>query len=306
MNTNCIFITYEQDRYYYVVDSDGTTSEPKYNYTRRHTETHCFTSMDFASEMMYDEYGGGSGGYDYTGGGGGGGGGNHSGNNSPEPKVIEDSLFITSRYKCIYQNLQATSDFVRKIHREFDQNGAICHLVLKVDVLENFIDSENSPSAKTIPPLPNSGIPNQIQIIFNSRHETLYPNIEHAATFIHELAHAYMYLHLMSLSKKNSTINSELVSKNLNEHNYPGLFDYYTRFTKNNQHELMAAHYIALFVEILRGFSSEYTQEEYEALAWGGLEYTRAWEIKFPSKEDKDKIRDIARKIRARGGENCN
>ncbi|WP_373759837.1 hypothetical protein [Bacteroides heparinolyticus] len=61
-DTHCMLVTYEQDRYYYVVDSDGTASEPKYNYTRRSTEILCFTSMDFASEMKYDEHGGGGGG----------------------------------------------------------------------------------------------------------------------------------------------------------------------------------------------------------------------------------------------------
>lgn len=90
-----------------------------------------------------------------------------------------------------------------------------------------------------------------------------------------------------------STIDKGVIQAYLNEHNYPGLFDYYTRYAKDSQHELMAAHYVDIFVEILQEFDPSCPDNICRALAWDGLKDTTAWKQQKFSKETATEMRDI-------------
>ncbi|WP_286384985.1 hypothetical protein [Myroides odoratimimus] len=65
------------------------------------------------------------------------------------------------------------------------------------------------------------------------------------------------------------------VGRELTTKNFPGLFDYYSRYNKEEaQHNLMANSYVDLMVKTLKQYDSSYDNKYYEAIAWGGLEGT--------------------------------
>ena len=64
--------------------------------------------------------------------------------------------------------------------------------------------------------------------------------------------------------------------------NSPGIYDYYTRFIKDWQHEQMAAHYIEIIADGLKEFDDLLTgntksNQFYKDLAWRGLKGTVSW-----------------------------
>lgn len=98
---------------------------------------------------------------------------------------------------------------------------------------------------------------------------------------MHEMIHAEIFRKLLSLASNNGNIDMNLVSQYLNEHNYPGLFDYYVRWTQGNenwQHDMMAAHYVNIMVNFLQQvYGNTYEIDEYKTIVWMGLKGTIAW-----------------------------
>jgi hypothetical protein len=59
---------------------------------------------------------------------------------------------------------------------------------------------------------------------------------------------------------------------NLSETNFPGLLDYYTRYVKQWQHQLMAEHYISIMSSALAKFDNNQSSPQYyKDIAWSGL-----------------------------------
>lgn len=63
-----------------------------------------------------------------------------------------------------------------------------------------------------------------------------------------------------------------------NKENFPGLYDYYSRYTLNTsqlsdpQHQMMAQHYRDIISDAIKEFdNNQHSQEVYDALAWVGL-----------------------------------
>lgn len=167
-------------------------------------------------------------------------------------------------------------------------------------LLKNF-NNEN-PTAQlcmeAVPSLTNSqgqslngstnGQTNPIQVKINASAASQRSDLEVARTIFHELVHAEMWRKIQSIGG----------TTNLSPSNFPGLFDYYSRYLPipdgnggfnfpngTPQHNLMANHYIEMITDALMEFDGEpkenYTiRASYEALAWGGLKETENYIMK--------------------------
>lgn len=94
-------------------------------------------------------------------------------------------------------------------------------------------------------------------------------------------------------------------NQKLSNGDYPGIFDYYSRFGVNGmQHEQMAAHYINTISDILEEFQPGLSQDIYNALAWEGLKNTTAWNSLAQS--EKNAINNIISNYNSGGSESCN
>lgn len=111
---------------------------------------------------------------------------------------------------------------------------------------------------------------------------------------------------MLSLANKKGGIDVSKLNLMLKNGDYPGMFDYYSRFGVNGmQHEQMAAHYVNTISEFLKEFQSGLSQDIYNSLAWTGLKNTIAW--KRLSSAEKQKINKTVQDFeRSIGSENCN
>ena len=102
---------------------------------------------------------------------------------------------------------------------------------------------------------------------------------------------------------------------NLSETNFPGILDYYTRYVKQWQHQLMAEHYINIISSALAKFDNNQSSTQYyKDIAWSGLEgyydsnynivYTTAY--KELSQSDKQRINDSKNHLKQNGKILCN
>ncbi|PTX62694.1 hypothetical protein C8N46_10290 [Kordia periserrulae] len=118
------------------------------------------------------------------------------------------------------------------------------------------------------------------------------PKLAIARTFMHEIIHAEIFRKLLSVAQHPSiqlTQNQVIQLRN----DYPGLYDYYTRWKWNvphgqepsdAQHEAMAQHYRDIIIQALREYDNNMqTDEVYEALSWTGLKATVAWQNLSPT-----------------------
>ena len=122
---------------------------------------------------------------------------------------------------------------------------------------------------------------------------------------VHELIHAEMFRKLLSLSNSNRKIDVFNLNQMLQKGDYPGIFDYYTRFGVNGfQHEQMAAHYRNSIVEILKVFQPGLSNDVYNSLAWIGLHNTDVWNNL--SEREKQRIWQSYSNFDNNGSENCN
>lgn len=193
---------------------------------------------------------------DWNRGGGGGGGGASTAVTSPAPedKIIIDKTFEDNEcVKAIYDKLGGV-DMAKRYLKAFDNQLKAPDLTWK---LESIDSKSNTIVHGQTDPL---GFYNY-EITINKNHID-YP-LEVAGTMLHELIHA-------TLMRWIDSVGRELTTKN-----FPGLFDYYSRYDKEDaQHNLMANSYVDLMVKTLKQYDSSYDNKYYEAIAWGGLEGT--------------------------------
>lgn len=132
-----------------------------------------------------------------------------------------------------------------------------------------------------------------IQIKLSQKSASQHSELEVAKTIFHELIHAEMWRKIQSIGGVN----------NLDSKNFPGLFDYYSRYIPildqnggfsfpngTPQHNLMANHYLNLIADALMEFdgadkNNNDLRSKYIALAWSGLKETEI----FKSKSDLEK-----------------
>ncbi|MET3035540.1 hypothetical protein ABXT08_05535 [Chryseobacterium sp. NRRL B-14859] len=183
-----------------------------------------------------------------------------------------DRVKPTMRFKknvlvnCVYNKAKTSVNFNQYL-KNFDGRFSTAHLIFDLKP----INPANN--AETAPPLGY-----WITITINSNNLNR-PYLDIARTFMHEIIHAEMFRILLSLAPtSNGQINTIELINMLNSHNYPGIYDYFRRFgLMNMQHEQMAAHYINIVKNFLKQIDSSLTNQQYEAIAWQGLQDTERW-----------------------------
>ncbi|AWG24752.1 hypothetical protein [Flavobacterium kingsejongi] len=206
-------------------------------------------------------------------------------------KVIIDKSFKDNECLMgVFTQLGGAPTFQNYL-RNFDSDFSVAHLKLSADS-NFFVNYPQYPSSGAI----TFGTYNYvIEIIMNidpNLESSLinYPKIYTALALIHELIHAEIYRKLSSVegladfNPNNYTPEQwNTFLKNLMP-NFPGLFDYYTRYKNSNstptspQHEQMAQHYRDIIKQTLKNYDNNTHEDNfYEALSWVGLEGTVAW-----------------------------
>jgi hypothetical protein len=215
---------------------------------------------------------------------------------------FDDQVFVDESFKnepclkSVYDQMGKATKF-KEYLQNFEATASVAHLRFKYD--ENF--SANQPNenwsaiAITEPPLAgqnNSNVADyNIEITFNgdinltsSIHNK--PKLIIAVSFIHEIIHAEVFRKMLSAAQQGH-LNTNLYTTqnridyiNSLRNNFEGIYDYYVeRWKPNWGHQQMAQHYIDTIVSALKQYDdNQHTQEQYEAIAWLGLEGTIAWQ----------------------------
>jgi hypothetical protein len=182
-------------------------------------------------------------------------------------KITDDVQIInelTDKAKCVYDKLEKLSSGFKNSIQKFDGEFPVSHLKFK--------ESSNLPSnvnAETSPPS------NFLMTITLNSNNLNRPNLSIARTMIHEVIHAEMFRKILSIIDNGGDLNgltkSQWTSK-LSNGDYPGIFDYYSRYGVNGmQHQQMASHYISTISNYLKDFQPGLSQDIYDSMAWTGL-----------------------------------
>ena len=211
----------------------------------------------------------------------------------------DDQIFneLTGKADCVYKKLESTSTGFKNAIKKFDGEFPVSHLKLEESTnLSSNVNAETSPPASYL-----------ITITLNSNNLNR-PNLSIARTIIHEVIHAEMFRKILSIIDNGGDLNgltrSQWTNK-LSNGDYPGIFDYYSRYGVNGmQHQQMASHYISTISNYLKSFQPGLSQDVYDSMAWTGLKNTTAWNSLSPSK--KTEITNTVNAFNNNGSENCN
>ena len=237
--------------------------------------------------------------------------------------VDEDDLQIinelTGKADCVYDKLTESSTDFKNAIKKFDGDFPVSHLKLIMEDLGNTRGETRAPNGA------GSSPDYVITIAINSNsniHGVNYrPNLMTAKTIAHEVIHAEMFRKLLSVLDNGGNIAGVTRQQFLNvRNNFPGLYDYYKRYsfntsTPNNaQHQAMATHYRQTIADILKDFdNNQHSNQFYMDLSWEGLRYDGTtgnnaiytWTSLPPS--EKERIEDVIENyIEANKNENCN
>lgn len=172
-----------------------------------------------------------------------------------------------------------------EILSNFDEEFSVAHL--KLSASDTLRDLSN---AITIPP--NNYI---IEVVFNTNNLNR-PSLDVARTLIHELIHAEMFRKLMSLIQEPNldNVTRQELTNLLSNGDFPGIYDYYRRYTTNWSHQQMANHYRQTIADMLQEFDNyKHPYDFYMDLAWEGLMYSdiSIWNNKSAS--EKTRIKNV-------------
>ncbi len=180
--------------------------------------------------------------------------------------ILDPSFKNNPCLKGVYDTMIQNSPTANNYLNNFDSSMSVANLI--------FASSNTlSPTSNAVTNPPQNYL---ISITFNSNNLNR-PELSIARTFIHELIHAEIFRKLLSISNHPS-INLTLSELYQNKENFPGLYDYYSRYTLNTtqlsdpQHQMMAQHYRDIISDAIKEFdNNQHTQDIYDALAWVGL-----------------------------------
>ena len=195
----------------------------------------------------------------------------------------QDIIKPTKRFKsnnyvnCIFNKAKTAPNFKQYL-KNFDPDFSVAHLLFDLKPLPNNSEA-NATTAE----------PDRywIEITLNANNLDR-PWLDIARTLMHEIIHAEMYRILLSLaSTSNGQIDKDELDNMLNNHNYPGLYEYYREYRfQDMQHELMAAYYRGIIKNFLKQLDNNITNSQAEAIAWVGLQGTTAWNDLTPAQQN--------------------
>lgn len=224
-------------------------------------------------------------------------------------EILKDPTFEDSKADCIYEKLNTASNTFRELIKKFDGDFPVAHLSLSLgDLADNTRGATNPPEDYII----NITINNDQ----SASGITKRPNLLTAKTLIHEVIHAEMFRKMISLANNNGSIDVGHLETMLQNNDYPGMLDYYTRYGLNNfQHQQMAQHYREIIGRALQEFdtgiavaSNEMPNQLYMDLAWEGLNHSdiEAWKNAI-SQEERDRVDQVIKDyIATHSNEICN
>jgi len=206
-------------------------------------------------------------------------------------KIINN---LTGKAKCVYDKLTNSSTGFSDAIKKFDGEFPVSHLKFSSD--SNM--PSNTKKAHTIPP---TNFVIEIVLNGNSSKDASYqkrPNLMVAKTIIHEVIHAEMWRKILSIINNGGNVNgltAEEWTSKLSNGDYPGIFDYYTRFGVNGfQHPQMAAHYRDVIADALEDFDNNNNSRQfYEDIAWEGLIYRNDPTWNSLSSDEKERIDNV-------------
>ena len=243
-----------------------------------------------------------------------------------ENEYIEDSFFddqiiieLTGKADCVYDKLTESSTDFKNAIKKFDGDFPVSHLKLIMEDLGNTRGETRAPNGAGSSP--DYVITIAIKSNSNIHGVNYRPNLMTAKTIAHEVIHAEMFRKLLSVLDNGGNIAGVTRQQFLNvRNNFPGLYDYYKRYsfntsTPNNaQHQAMATHYRQTIADILKDFdNNQHSNQFYMDLSWEGLRYDGTtgnnaiytWTSLPPS--EKERIEDVIENyIEANKNENCN
>ena len=200
---------------------------------------------------------------------------------SPHPRdVIPLTEFKVSRAGCVYRKIGSAYSFQTLI-QDYQYNNYTVNLTFTVGQTNNSANAETTSS----PPF------NDVTITIDEDYiDSDARTIELARTLYHEAIHA----HILSFLRKLGGYN------HLSPNNFPSLYDTYVDRVSTGssdpasdaQHDYMAQRYIDLIAKGVQQFdvrnknNLEVTLDHYRALAWVGLQDTRAWNNKGQTEKD--------------------
>ena len=239
-----------------------------------------------------------------------GGSGSSGGSSSSHPKeIIQSTSFIGTKIACVFGKMSRTNT-LKTYLQKFDGSFSVANLILKTD------DLEAVERALTSPPLGTGTSPNYaITIRFNNDNSSSgynqRPTLLNAKTIIHEMIHAELYRKLMSVAQSGNlntdqwTRQQQIAYVEGIRENFPGIYDYYTRYVKNWQHAQMATHYRETIAGALQEFDNkQHSWQFYMDLAWEGLRYnTPSWNSL--SSTEKSRIDSVINNYRKTGSRSC-
>ncbi|MDG1697585.1 MAG: hypothetical protein P8H93_01565 [Polaribacter sp.] len=195
--------------------------------------------------------------------------------------ILDSDLKDNDCLYSVYTEMGKAPTFANYLNN-FDEDMSVANLKLTSSTT-----LPNSTNAQTSAPQ------NYLITITFNENNLDRPKLCIARTFIHEMIHAEIFRKLLSVAQHPSIQldQNQLIQL---RNDYPGLYDYYTRW-KNNvpnginltspQHQVMATHYRGIIIEALKEYDNTKSDEIYEALSWVGLQNTIAWNNLSPNEQ---------------------
>lgn len=208
-----------------------------------------------------------------------------------DEKIINE---LVDKALCVYEKLQELSGGFKNMIKKFDGEFPVSHLKFEMK------DLRDNTRAQTIPP-GHALNPSSYLVLIQLNNDNSVsgvnyrPNLLTAKTIAHEVIHAEMFRKLLSLANNNGNIDTARLNTMLQNRDYPGMLDYYTRFGLNGfQHQQMAAHYRDVIADMLAEFdNNNHNHQLYMDLAWEGLNHSNllAWKDAISASE-RDRINE--------------
>lgn len=251
------------------------------------SETSCYGSGGGAPDQDYNapDYAGGGGGS--SSGDSGQGGQNYVANND----IITD--ISDPKINCVYAKIQNNATMNHFLYNFMGQNGAKVDLILK--------SGPNSSGSADIWgstfTVPTSWAASQVEVNLDPSVTNNLTSLEIALAFLHEAAHAKMFVELLSIGGP-----ANLEQNKANGVNFSWLYEQ-MHGRVINQHEVMADHYLNFISVGLSDFDgAKKSLDYYKALAWAGLRNTTAW----ANNPDKAEIERKRAELMVDRDKNCN